>query len=198
MIVQTSCFSLDKGSVCIDKDELSRRLCVSRQFDTGCFDSCIEKAIQAAFPKCCYIRVPVTHKEKPTVFLGEIVIDSADLYKNLLGCSEAFVFAVTLGYSADRLLSRLSLLSGAEHFICDAALSALAESACDVSEQRIKGELCCKARFSPGYGDLELCVQKDILSYLNAERLLGITISDTLLMSPQKTITAIMGISGGK
>ena len=49
-------------------------------------------------------------------------------------------------------------------------------------------------RCSPGYGDLPLSLQPHLLSALNANKLLHITLSDTLLMIPQKSITAIVGI----
>ncbi|MBR3258643.1 MAG: vitamin B12 dependent methionine synthase, partial [Eggerthellaceae bacterium] len=46
----------------------------------------------------------------------------------------------------------------------------------------------------PGYGDLPLEVQPDLLGLLDASRRLGITLSDSLLMSPTKSVTAIVGL----
>lgn len=51
-----------------------------------------------------------------------------------------------------------------------------------------------RPRFSPGYGDLPLALQPDLLNFLNAQRWVGITVGETLLMSPMKSVTAIMGI----
>lgn len=51
-----------------------------------------------------------------------------------------------------------------------------------------------RPRFSPGYGDLPLALQPDLLNFLNAQRWVGITVGKTLLMSPMKSVTAIMGI----
>ncbi len=51
-----------------------------------------------------------------------------------------------------------------------------------------------RPRFSPGYGDLPLALQPDLLHFLNAQRWVGITVGKTLLMSPMKSVTAIMGI----
>lgn len=130
---------------------------------------------------------------------GRIVFDfgeweSRDLYRNLKGCCEVYLFAVTLGHGVDRLLQRLSVLSVSRHFITDALASAYAEAACDYAEKVIKGNLVCRPRFSPGYGDLRVSVQPQILQELDAQRLLNITLGRTLLMSPTKSITAIMGI----
>ena len=51
-----------------------------------------------------------------------------------------------------------------------------------------------KPRYSPGYGDLSLSVQKDVLNILNADKILGIKLGENLLMIPKKSITAIQGV----
>ena len=127
--------------------------------------------------------------------LGFTKVKSHDLCKNLKGCTEAFVFAVTLGLDAERHLLTLSKTSSSRHFICDAYYSALAEAVCDKAEEIIKKSLCCKARFSPGYGDLPLEMQRDVLNVLDSVKNAGITLTDSLLMTPQKSITAILGIT---
>jgi len=62
------------------------------------------------------------------------------------------------------------------------------------SEKRVKGDILCRPRFSPGFGDFGLEHQKAILDLVNAERLLGITVNKSYMMSPMKSVTAIMGI----
>ena len=186
-------FSIDAADVALDKGELKRRLQVSKDFDVAVFESCINKVVDASMPKCCHIKVPVSVADD-RVDLDFVTVESSDLAKNLKGCNSAFVFAVTTGMGVDRLLTGLSLLSPSEFFICDAVGSALAESVCDIADDMIKGSLECKPRFSPGYGDLPLSVQRDVLTALNAEKLLGITLTDTNLMIPQKSITAFIGI----
>ena len=49
-------------------------------------------------------------------------------------------------------------------------------------------------RYSPGYGDLPLSVQPDFLAALDAQKTLGITLTETFLMIPSKSVTAIIGI----
>ncbi len=112
----------------------------------------------------------------------------------LKGCRHAFVLAVTLGHGVDRLLARLSLLSQTEYLLADGIASALAEAACGEVDARLSAGLSCLPRFSPGYGALPLSLQPSLLSLLDAGRQLGITLSSSLLMSPSKSITAILGI----
>jgi cobalamin-dependent methionine synthase I len=78
--------------------------------------------------------------------------------------------------------------------VTDAIASALAESACDEAERLIFEDNSHTPRFSPGYGDLPLEIQKPLLSFLDAEKTVGITLSSSLLMTPTKSITAIAGI----
>ncbi len=187
-------FTIDKSALSVDKGELTRRLLVDRGFDLSAFDGITSLALEKVNAKCVYIRVPVILGDDGECDLGFTRVKSFDLHKNLSGCNQAFVFAVTLGFETDRYLLRLSGTSQSARFICDGYFSAVAESVCDRAEKKIKGSLCCKPRFSPGYGDLSLEVQKDVLSALNASKLCGISLTDSLLMTPQKSITAIMGI----
>ena len=76
----------------------------------------------------------------------------------------------------------------------DALSSAAVESFCDYACDKISEGIHCANRFSPGYGDVSIEVQKPLLARLNAERLLGITLNNAYLMTPVKSITAIMGI----
>ena len=73
------------------------------------------------------------------------------------------------------------------------------EALCDEFCNRLateKGEgVKVYQRFSPGYGDLPLEVQRDIFALLSPERAIGVTLGDGLLMSPTKSVSAIIGIS---
>ena len=78
--------------------------------------------------------------------------------------------------------------------MADAVASAMAETVMDMLNNSLKENNNLSPRFSPGYGDLELDFQRQILSVLCADRILGIKLGDNLLMTPQKSITAICGI----
>ena len=178
----------------LSEGEVATRLMTDRSFSCELVDRC-ERTLRTELDcKYAAARVPIFFPAEGKVDLGSFDMESHDLYKNLKGCSEAFIFAVTIGHGADRLIKRLAYTSAAEHFITDALASAFAEAAADFAETEIKGSLSCRVRFSPGYGDLPLTVQPQVLETVNAGRLLGITLGKSLLMSPSKSITAIMGI----
>lgn len=190
----TKCFDIDKTSLKADTGELARRLFVDRKFDMSVFDEYIKKAHDKVNARCVSICVPVKVSDGQNCDLGFLKVKSRDLAKNLEGCGNAFVFAVTLGMDTERYLRMLSKTDTAEHFVCDGYYSALCESACDFAENELCASDACKVRFSPGYGDLPLPIQKEIIEFLGKSQNLGITLTDSLLMIPQKSVTAIKGI----
>lgn len=182
----------------INKNELAHRLGVSRDYNDEMIDICKNRFMKIINYKCAYIRTPVDLSEENICDFGFMRIDSRNLYKNLSGCSEAFVMALTAGIAVDRELAKLQITSQAEHFITDALASAAIDSFCDYAAKKMKEGLNCKPRFSPGYGDVSLKFQVPLLERLNAQGLLGITLSSSYLMTPMKSITAIMGIKNEK
>ncbi len=178
----------------LNEGEVARRLHTSRGFEMDEIDACLAELKAVANVKFSAVRVPVNYLGEDCLNCGFGEFKSATLMKNLQGCKEVFIFAVTLGLGVDRLLTQLSLVSPSKHFITDALASSMAEAAAEAAEEIIKGKLDCRPRFSPGFGDLSLAVQPRILELLNAQRLLGITINKSLLMSPGKSVTAIVGI----
>lgn len=187
--------SIPKGDIAINPNEVAERLKIPRGFQFEGIDRCMENIIGTADVRAVCVRLPVAISGS-AVEIGHIKTESRDLAKNLAGCRETLVFAVTLGQGVDRLLKRLSLISAAEHFICDALASAYAECAADAADDAFSEGLSCKARFSPGYGDLSLEIQGEVLEVTGAAKHLGITLTESLLMLPTKTVTAVKGIFG--
>ena len=175
-----------------DSRELSLRLKMPAGESPSNIDKYIEEVRRAVDCKACAIEVEVAIDDG-VVRLGDIEVKSENFAKNLSGCKAAYVMAVTLGAGVDMLLRRKSVISAAEHFICDAVASALAEKAADTAEEYFVCGEGCRPRFSPGYGDLPLDIQGDVLEMCGARKLLGISLTDTLLMVPTKSVTAIIG-----
>lgn len=190
--------TVNSDKIEINNNELSARLGVDRNFRLDAIDLCKERLNKEIQYKCAYIRTAVDMTESNLCDFGFMKIPSKNLYKNLTGCNEAFVMAVTTGIKVDRLLAKLNVTSQAEHFITDALSSAAIESFCDYVSDIMKTNLICAPRFSPGYGDVSIHVQKPLLNRINAAELLGITLNSSYLMTPVKSITAIMGIKNEK
>lgn len=116
----------------------------------------------------------------------------------LCRCGGAAVLACTLGARFDALLrgEQARNMSGA--VILDALGSALAESGCDAAQEEIAARLPGRFltdRFSPGYGDLPLALQPELCAVLDVSRRLGVTVGESFLMNPCKSVTALIGIA---
>ena len=188
------CGTASAENIVIDKNELALRLKTERGFEHSAVDMCIEEFNKVVNYRYVYNCVPVVFKGDNVCDLGFGDIVSKNLCDVLSGCKNAVILAITTGIDVDRLLNRLSVTSAAKHFITDAVASAAAESFCDYVDDMLRKNPKKPHRFSPGYGDLSLEIQPDILRVLNASKNAGITINSSLLMTPVKSITAIMGV----
>lgn len=161
------------------------------------FEECQKEAAEKLMYKVCWGRFPVSIAGDRLDFgFGEV--ESADLRKNLDGCEEVIIFAATVGLEIDRLIRRYTRLSPAKALFFQAIGAERIESLCDAVNAEWKEEYqTLRPRFSPGYGDLSLEMQKDIFRVLDCPRKIGLTLNESLLMSPSKSVTAIIGIGGG-
>ena len=145
--------------------------------------------------KVCYATFPLD-VEGDRCRIEGLEIESAQLAKNLKNCHTVLLFAATVGVGVDRFLQRLQHLSPASALLAQAAGAERAESLCNAFCAWYKEELGVRLRprFSPGYGDLSLDVQRKIFALLSPEKQIGLTLNESLLMSPSKSVTAFVGI----
>lgn len=163
--------------------------------DGGLFRLVASQLQRAVAAKACYAVLPVRITGTRVDF-GAFSLDSSDLAKNLAGCNAAILFAATLGAGADRCILTYKKTLPSRAMLLDAVASSMIECWCDdLQAELTAGKESCP-RFSPGYGDVPLTVQREILSLLDAQRRLGITLSDTCFMTPTKSVTAFIGLKG--
>ena len=163
-------------------------------------EACVRELERAAVPKSIY-------KEYPLSFYGEEGIDccafqtcSKALKKNLKDCQSVLLFGATLGTGVDLLLHRYNRLQMSKAVVLQAAAAAMLEDYCDQMNEELEKKyeekgLYLRPRFSPGYGDFSLECQPALLGCLEAGKRIGITLTDSLLMAPSKSVTAVIGIS---
>ena len=124
---------------------------------------------------------------------------SRDLAHHLRHCREGILYAVTLGAEADRLLRRWSAQSMAKaavgQAVCAVWLDELCADYCQKEQENLGEGAYLTPPFSPGYGDWPLSAQTQVLALLDAPRRLGLTLTAGGMLVPEKSITAIMGIS---
>jgi len=164
----------------------------------GLLEEALAELQPALAGRVCWQEFPLTRREGE-LDLGFIQTASGSLARNLTGCDRIIVFAATLGLGPDRLIARYSRLSPAKALLLQAIGTERIEDLCDRFCDSIRQDACCQGlsmapRFSPGYGDLPLTVQRDIFRVLDCSRKIGLTLNDSFLMSPSKSVTAIVGL----
>ncbi len=155
---------------------------------------CESEVLAAQDLRACYAVFDISaHGEK--LDLGFAEVESHSLYLNLKGCKKIVLFACTAGVGIDRLIAKYSRISPSKAAVMQAAGAALVEDWCEelcAIFKREYGDM--KPRFSCGYGDLPLALQRDIFAALSVTKQIGITLSDDYFMTPTKSVTAIVGI----
>ncbi len=154
---------------------------------------------KSVHPKYVYRETTVEQVDEG-IKLGAVasVLIGNDVKKHLSGCERAVILAATLSSEADKLIRQSAVISMAESLAVDCICSAAIEQVCDRAEKEIFSEISAAYRtwrFSPGYGDLSISLQSDILSALNAHRRIGLTATENSILIPSKSVTAIIGIS---
>ena len=157
-------------------------------------DDCLDEALPVLTYKVCSLRAPISIVGSSVVF-ASLSFTSAALAKNLNGCGEAVLFAATVGLGIDRLIARYKSLSPSKSLMLQAIGAERIESLCDTFCDGLEAEgMKLRPRFSPGYGDLDISCQRGIFDLLGCEKRIGVTLNGSMLMSPSKSVTAIVGI----
>lgn len=163
---------------------------------------CISEAEDKLSYKVCYSVFDLSLRGDE-VDLGFVIARSRTLAKRLDGCEKILVFCATVGSEMDRLIAKYNILSPATAVILQALgserVEALCDAFCEKTDESVKGEdYSCTPRFSPGYGDLSLDIQRDIFNALDCTKKLGVSLNDDLFMLPTKSVTAIVGLKNIK
>jgi hypothetical protein len=146
--------------------------------------------LAAASPRAVWQPVPL---DPPPPWLT-----GRDIFRHLAGCGSALLLAVTLGSRCDDFIRRAGVGDVAAAAGADALASALTEQLAHRAEQALRdlhpGQYLT-GRFSPGYGDWPVTVQGSLCAALDAHRTIGLTATDTSLLLPRKSVTALLGVS---
>ena len=151
------------------------------------------------------------HEITPKYLGGFFTIDNCpiplvgeNIKQHLNGCKSILICTATLGEEFDRLLRKLQITDMTGAVILDSLAGEYLEKFCDKKDFSLVQNAECVLsaeigmqkliRFSPGYGDFPLSVNRSIIAALNASTRIGIHITESLVLTPQKSITGIIGI----
>ena len=134
------------------------------------------------------------------VRIGTLSVKSKSLARNLNQCEKIVLFGATLGTGTDRLIARTSLTDMAQAVVLQACAAAMLEERCDEKQLEIGTELeeqglYLRPRFSPGYGEFDIGYQKPLMQMLDCAKTIGLTMTESFMMTPTKSVTAVIGAS---
>lgn len=161
-------------------------------------DHVLREIQEVSTPRFTYRILPV--KPGPDgILVGDsgLVFPGKNAKKILQKADRIILMAATLGLSVETAIRKYELTDLTHGMILDAAAAEMIEKYLDAEEAKVLTDpalagLTMNRRFSPGYGDLPLSVQKGFLTALDAERTVGIHLTATNLMVPRKSVTAFM------
>ncbi len=160
---------------------------------------CEQPLLTACHPAYSYGIFDVEAANPELILLRDCALrlTGKDIVKHLEGCQKAVIMAATLGSGVDQLLRQLQVSSMPKALLTDAMAGAAIEQICDDIQEEIRAQLPMYRqtwRFSPGYGDLPLSLQETLLSVVEAGKRIGLTATKSQMLSPAKSVTAIIGL----
>lgn len=165
-------------------------------------DECETVLLSAVTPKFVWRAFDIRKTENGVeVENTPLVLRGESIAEHLQNCEKCVLLAVTLGGGADRVIRTYENGAMEKAVIADSLASAAVEQVCDYAESEIQDKLGgfhFTWRFSPGYGDFPLDIQAELLTAVDAGRRIGLNVSESLMLLPTKSVTAVIGVSANE
>lgn len=161
---------------------------------------CIDQMLSAVEPKVVISPLLALKREEEGIYAENFLLRGKDIKIHLDQCGEAVFMAATLGNRIDMLIRKSEALNMAEAVIMDAAANVAIEQVCQQEEDHLREAIIASGkyltiRFSPGYGDFPIESGHDLLRILDAPRKIGLSVTPSHIMTPRKSISAVMGVA---
>lgn len=140
----------------------------------------------------------ISNKDKIVLDNCKLELTGNDIVNHLKGCTKVILMCATLSINIDRFIRVTQITDMTKAVIIDSLASVAIEKVCDNIQDDIMEEFSGyfqTYRYSPGYGDFPIEIQKDFLSVLDAPKKIGLTSTDDCILTPKKSVTAIIGLS---
>ena len=164
-------------------------------------ETCAREVLSAARPRWAYRVFDLTPEAEGVRLDCGLLLPGEDLKRHLRDCRRAALFCATLSAQVDALIRRAESGDMLRALALDCCAAAAVEEVCDQIEGELQGQFSGYSfpfRFSPGYGDLPLAVQDGLLELLDAPRRVGLCANGSHLLTPRKSVTAILGVARGE
>ena len=159
-----------------------------------------ELVLRLAKPRAIY-RLFDLNRQANTLHLQNTTLTllGSDIRTHLSDADQCILMAATLGSALDQEIHRTQVTDMALATVLDATATTAIEQLCDSVQQELTTlaasmDRFLTTRFSPGYGDMPLAQQQALAALLDTRKI-GIEVTDHFLLTPRKSVTAILGLS---
>lgn len=160
---------------------------------------CMDAVLRVARPRFRFVPFTLQREAHGLRLAGTgFALPGQQIAALLKSCARCVLMAATLGGEIEGLLRRTQLTDLARAVILDACASAAIENVCDNLETEILAQfpgMHLTDRFSPGYGDMPISVQRAFCDVLDTGRAIGLTVSQSGILLPRKSVTAVVGLA---
>lgn len=163
-------------------------------------DECIDEVLKTITPRMIYTKKLNIVRNEDSLNVEKMQLIGSDIKEHLAHCDKTILMAVTLGNQMDDLIRKTEIIDMTKAVIFDAVSNVAIEEVANICEDNIrynieKDDEYLTGRYSPGYGDMPLDSQRDLLEIVDAARKIGITLTANNIMIPRKSITAVLGVA---
>lgn len=162
-------------------------------------DECEQSLLESITPKYVWRVFDIGKTAEGVEVKGTpLLFGGKNIAAHLRGCEKCVLLCATLGIGADSVIRRYEASEMEKAVVADCLASAAIEQVCNLAEEEIAAQLegyNFTWRYSPGYGDFPLDIQADFIRTMDAAKRIGLNVSESLILIPRKSVTAVMGIS---
>ena len=159
-------------------------------------DDCMAQTLSVAEPRWTWTVSPIDRAARTPA----LAFTGQDVPALLADCDRVVFFAATLGNGLEMAIRRAQVRDMTRALVLDCCGSAAIEAVCDEAEREIYAALNDPAvyltdRFSPGYGDLPITAQPELLAAVDGPRRIGLHLTASNILTPRKSVTALIGLA---
>lgn len=195
---------MDFSELEINKEEVLRYLGYKGQnIDVNMstmINECREEIKNVITPRIVYDYKDIRQNDDGVEVVGtNLILKGKDIKEHLKNSKQCVLMAATLGNEVEKKTRLYEKTNLTKALILDACATTAVEEVCDIIENKVKDKALKEGmditfRYSPGYGDLPLDIQNNFLRAIDAQKKIGLTVSENNLLFPRKSVTAIIGI----
>ncbi len=128
---------------------------------------------------------------------NELKLSGEKILSELYYCEKAVLFCITLSGDIDMEIGLIEKQDIEKAIMLDAVAAAALEDYCDIVEKDVSAkypDYQITYRFSPAYGDMPVNTNNDFVAMLDAQRRIGVSVSESGKFTPRYSIAAILGL----